>query len=129
MKNLKITLAVVLFSLVSTSVVAQERKLEKEETKVENAKHFKITKEKLALTKDEEVKFKEISKKYGDKIKEIRNSDADKSVKFKQLKELKSQKDEEMKAFLSESQFKTYLELKEEKHNRMKDKMKNRKEE
>ena len=129
MKNLKITFAIILFSLVSNSIVAQEQKLEKEDRKVEMAKQFKIDKEKLALTPDQEIKFKEISKKYGDKIKEIRNSDADKKDKFKQMKELKSQKDAEMNAFLSESQFKTYLELKEERHDRMKDKMKNRKEE
>ena len=129
MKSLKITLAVVLFSLVSNTIVAQEQKLEKEDRKVEMAKQFKIAKEKLAFTTDQEIKFKEISKKYGDKIKEIRNSDGDKKDKLKQMKELKSQKDAEMKAFLSESQFKTYLELKEERHDRMKDKMKNRNEE
>ncbi len=125
MKNLKITLAVVLFSLVSNTIFAQEQKLENEDAKVEMAKQFKIAKEKLALTPDQEIKYKEISKKYGDKVKEIRNSAADKSVKFKHIKELKSQKDAEMKTFLSESQFKTYLELREERHNKMKDKKKN----
>jgi hypothetical protein len=129
MKNLKITFAIIVFSLVSNTIVAQEQKLEKEDRKIEMAKQFKIAKEKLALTPDQEIKFKEISLKFGDKIKEIRNSDEDKKTKFKQLKEIKSQKDAEMKAFLSESQFKTYLELLEERHDRMKDKKRNRKEE
>ncbi len=129
MKNLKITFAIIVFSLVSNTIVAQEQKLENEERKIEMAKKYRIAKEKLELTPDQEIKYKEITVKFGDKVKEIKNSDGDKKTKFKQLKELKSQKDAEMKAFLSESQFKTYLELKEERHDRMKDKMKNRKEE
>ncbi len=129
MKNLKITFAVVLFTLVSSTIIAQEQKPEREDRKVEMAKQFKIAKEKLALTSDQEIKYKEISKKYGDKVKEIRDSKGDKKDKHKQMKELKPLKDAEMKAFLSESQFKTYLELRDERHDRMKDKMKNRKEE
>lgn len=125
MKYLKISLFVVFFSLISNSITAQEQKPSPEERKVEMAKQFQIAKEKLALTPDQEVKFKEISKKYGDKIKDIRDSEGDKKDKHQQMKALKPQKDAEMKAFLSESQFKTYLELKEERH----DRMKNRKEE
>ena len=128
MKKLKITFAVLFCILVSNAIVAQEQKSENEDRKVEMAKQFKLAKEKLALSPEQETKFKEISLKYSEKSKSIKNSDIDKSVKRKEMIQLKSEKNEEIKAFLSETQFKTYLELQKEKRDRMKDKMKNSKE-
>ena len=130
MKNLKITLIAVLVAFLSNGLVAQEKtdKPTKQERRAEMVEQFKIIKEKLALTPDQEVKFKEISKKYREKAKTIKDVEGDRKEKRKQIMEVKSQKDAEMKAFLSESQFKTYLEIKDDMKEKHKEKMKNRQE-
>ncbi len=128
MKKLKITIATVLLSMIGNLTIAQESSKMNVENKVEMAKQFKFAKEKLALSPEQETKFKEISLKYSEKFKSIKNSDKDKSVNRKEMKQLKSEKDSEMKAFLSESQFITYIKLQEERKDRIKEKMKNRKE-
>lgn len=129
MKHLKTAFAMLTFTLISNAIVAQETTPSPEEQKVEMAKQFKIAKEKLSLTPDQEIKFKEISKKYASKGKIIKDGEGDKKAKHKLLLELKSQRNAEMKTILSEAQFKTYLQLKDERRERMKNKMKDQNEE
>ncbi len=124
MNKLKITIATVLLSMIGNLAIAQETPEMNVDNKIEMAKQFKLAKEKLSLTPEQESKFKEIALKYAEKFKAIKNSETEKRAKHKEMKQLKSEKDLEMKAFLSESQFKTYQELQQERKERMKDRKK-----
>jgi hypothetical protein len=124
MKNLKTLFTIAFALIISLSINAQEKGTDLKTQKIENKKQLKIAKEKLKLSPEQEVKFKEISKNYKNKIKSIKDSDIDKKDKKQQIKDLRSQKDLEMKSFLNESQFKTYLDLKEERKENMIKKLK-----
>jgi hypothetical protein len=117
MKNLKLILALtILFTMSANIVTAQAT-----DKKAEMKEQMKAAKEKLALTADQEPKFMEISKKYALKMKEIKDGNQGKRDKFKAVKEIQSQKNEEIKMVLSEEQFKTYLQLQEERRAMMKE--------
>ena len=121
MKNLKLIGLIALFVTMSTTQIVAQEKVNKAEREAQ----FKIAKEKLALSPDQEVKFKEMNKKYGAKMKEI-NQESRKE-KIKTLKALKTEKDAEMKTLLSQSQYKTYLELQEDRIAKMKERRKEKK--
>ena len=115
MKKLKITLAVALFSLFATNLSnAQEAKPSPENRKAEMMNQMKLVKEKLGLTKDQEPKFKEISKKYGEKMKDLKNAEGERKDKLNQFRELNEAKNLEMKALLNSEQFKIYTEIQDE---------------
>lgn len=120
MKNLKLVAAMALFFGLSTvSVSAQEK-----DKKAQKMEQVKIAKEKLALTPDQEAKFMEVNKKYGSRMKAV-NQEARKE-RIKNLKTIKSERDAEMKSILSESQYKSYLELQEQRKAKIKERMKDR---
>lgn len=121
MKNFKLIGLIALFVTMSTTQIVAQEKVNKAEREAQ----FKIAKEKLALSPDQEVKFKEMNKKYGAKMKEI-NQESRKE-KIKTLKALKTEKDTEMKILLSQSQYKTYLELQEDRIAKMKERRKEKK--
>lgn len=117
MKNLKITLFLtILFSINCTLLQAQQN-----DKKAEMIAEMKVAKEKLALSDTQEITFKEVTKKYGLKMKNVKDSDASKRDKFKNIKSLRDEKNAEMKTLLSEEQYKAYLELQEERMAKMKD--------
>ncbi len=121
MKTLKTTFAVILFFIASNNLIAQEEMVAKEESKVEMAKNFKLTVEKLTLTPEQQTSFKEIALKFGQKMKAIKTSDSDKKTKRQELKSLKTEKDAEIKSLLSEEQFKKYLEMQSERREKIKE--------
>ncbi|MEO8236072.1 MAG: hypothetical protein ABI549_11705 [Flavobacterium sp.] len=104
-----------IFVLNSNNIVAQDNN-----RKDEMVEQIKIAKERLSLSEQQEFTFREITKKYVIKLKEIKNSEGSKREKFKKLKESKDEKDAEMKAFLSEEQYNTYLQMQEERKTQMK---------
>lgn len=115
MKNLKFTVALILgFLVVSNSLNAQSKPAISQDRKGEMVEQMKMDKEKLALSPEQEVKFKEISKKYAEKMKSLRADDEVKKEKMEAIQKLKSEKDAEMKSLLSETQFKTYTTIQEE---------------
>ena len=117
MKNLKFALIITfLLSLNSNVISAQEN-----DKKAEIVAEMKMAKEKLALSDTQEITFKEITKKYGLKMKAIKDSDVDKRDKFKSMKSIRSEKNAEMKTLLSEEQYKAYIESQEERKAKMKD--------
>ena len=66
MKNLKFTLALIIGLAISSNTIQAQTKPEMpEDRKVEMANQLKMDKEKLALSKDQEASYMEISKKYG----------------------------------------------------------------
>lgn len=70
--------------------------------------------EALQLTGERKEAFIEISDKYFEKMKTIRESKASRMSKFKELKSLQSDKNAEMEQLLSESELKTFKELQKE---------------
>ena len=117
MKNIKLAFIITfLFALHSNKAIAQDNN-----RKEEMIEQMKIAKERLSLSEQQEFTFREITKKYATKLKEIKNSDNSKRDKFKKLKEIKGAKDLEMKSFLSVEQYNTYLQMQEERKAQMKD--------
>lgn len=121
MKKLQSTLALVFFLMIGLTITAQEKKAVSDDQKQEVKEQMKIHKEKLALTDAQEVTYKEITKKYGGQLKAVRNGTDTKREKLKKAQEIQQQKNAEMKTLLSEAQYKTYLELQEERKARIKE--------
>ncbi len=114
MKDLKTLIAVVSFTVVAGTINAQEAKIDKAPMSLEMKQQIKLARQKLALTPEQEPKFKEISMKYGEKMRAVKNSEGEKKAKLLQMKELKAAKTEEMKGILTPEQFMTYTQMKEE---------------
>lgn len=121
MKNLKFTLAVIIgLAISSNSIQAQTKPAMPEDRKAEMANQLKLDNEKLALSKVQEASYMEISKKYGEKLKALRGNEEERKAKMKEVKDLRDQKDAEMKVLLSEDQFKKYKEIQEQRKEKMK---------
>lgn len=86
---------------------------------------LKVDKERLALTPEQEGPFIEISKKYALKLKDLKASDENRKYKFKKLKEIQGQKNEDIKSMLSNQQFITYLEIQSERKAKLKERRNN----
>ena len=116
MKNLKFALIITFLFLINSNVMnAQEN-----DKKGDVVAEMKIAKEKLALSESQEITFKEITKKYGLKMRALKNSNEPKRSKFKSMKSIKNDKNAEMKTLLSDEQYKAYIELQEERIVKMK---------
>ena len=116
MKNLKFALIITFLFLINSNVMnAQEN-----DKKGDVVAEIKIAKEKLALSESQEITFKEITKKFGLKMRALKNSDEPKRSKFKSMKSIKNDKNAEMKTLLSDEQYKAYIELQEERIAKMK---------
>ena len=115
MKKLKITVATALFALLfSSNVHAQLPMQDAPNKKAEMAAQFKQDREKLGLNPEQETKFKEISMRYGQKMKALKSAEGDKKSKFGQFKELRDAKNTEVKALLNADQFNTYMKIQDE---------------
>ena len=125
MKNLKLSLGILLFSiLASNTTQAQTAPKSADDKKQEIVNQMQENKARLALTPEQQIPFKNISKKYAEQIKEVRTSSLDRKEKFEKIKEIQTDKNAEMKALLSEAQFKTYLQMQDERKAKMIDKRK-----
>lgn len=127
MKNLKAVLAALAISAFVTNVQAQDRPKLTDEQRQEMKAQFEESKKRLALTPEQEKSFKEIHQKYAPEMKSVRKSESDKSDKRQKMKDLRERKDADIKAILSEQQYKTYLEMQKERHQKMRDKRKENK--
>lgn len=129
MKNLKMNLLknsiVLVIWLVSTVALAQDRK-PTEEQKAEFQKQLAIYLEELDLSEDQKIKFEEISKKYARQMKSLRDSDKGRLAKYKELKSIQKNKNEEMEVLLSEEQYEVYERMQEERMQKMKERRKNK---
>jgi hypothetical protein len=123
MKKFQILFAIALFTA-ATTVKAQDRPQLTEEQKQELAAQFQQNKERLALNPEQETPFKDISKKYAQEMKTVKESSDDRRDKFKKFKDIRDRKNIEMKGLLSESQYKIYLQIQEERIEKMKERRK-----
>lgn len=129
MKNLKLVFTALALSAFVCSIQAQDTKTTQapkhtEAQKQERKAKFEEMKTKLALTPQQEQSFKEINKKFREEIKGVKADEGDRGAKFEKIKGIRDRKDNEMKKILSEQQYKTYLEIQNERHQKMKDKRK-----
>ena len=81
----------------------------------------------LKLTDDQAAKVQDINLKYANKMDELHASTATKQEKMASMKTDDAAKDAEIKAVLNDSQYKSYLQKKEEMKKEMKEKMKEKK--
>jgi len=121
-KSHSIILAFFLMAFVQLN--AQIEKGVAEEQKQEVIEQFKANAARLALTPAQKEPFQSITKKYAEKLKLVRASDESKINKMKTVKALQSDKNAEMKGLLTETQFKTYLQIQDENIKKMKEKRK-----
>ncbi len=96
-----------------------------EEQKEEIKKNIEEYATALDLSEDQRPKFEEITKKYGEQMKAVKNGGGGKFQKYKKVKSIRKNKDAEMKSLLSKDQYKVYLEKQEEMQEKMKKKRNN----
>lgn len=75
----------------------------------------------LDLSEDQIPEFKEITLKYGKEMIALRESSKNRFMKYKEFKSLNKNRNEEMSALLTAEQFKIYLEIQGDLHQKMKE--------
>lgn len=108
--------------LMAFTVSAQNPKFNREKAKATIEAHI----ESLYLDKNQKIQFEEINKKHQKKLEKIKNSDQDRVTKFQYLKELRQERDEEMKLLLNEEQFKMHEQFKIQNKKKMREEFKMR---
>lgn len=119
MKKLKLISLSVVFVCTTTFLNAQTKQIS-DEKKIEHRKTFKANMEKLNLSEDQKTSFKAIQKKYGEKLRLVRQSEGDKSAKMSEIKAIMEQQNGEIKMILSESQYNDFIKMQEERKNKFK---------
>ena len=114
MKNVKAFLASLVLSLIFNAATAQEKRKLSDKKKQEMVKQMQENKDLLALTNEQQIPFRAITKRYAQRIKDLRGSLMDRQQKMDALKDIMSDKNGEMKTLLSEKQYEIYLQLQEE---------------
>ncbi|MDI1255080.1 MAG: hypothetical protein PSV16_03185 [Flavobacterium sp.] len=123
-KNTMLTFAIAfLFTIAANAQVQEEKKLS-DEQKQEIIENVKVNMDRLALTEDQKAPFKEITKRYAEKLKAVKASDDSKIGKLKAAKSIIDAKNAEMKTLLTAPQYKTYLEIQDERKQKLRDKRK-----
>ena len=123
MKSLKISSLIFALFLFSTSTTfAQSRadnltEEQKEELAASMEEYFSV----LDLSEEQKSEFEVIAKKYAEQMKAVKDSGGRRMGKFKKVKSIRNDKNEEMKELLSKDQFKLYLEKQKEMEKKMKD--------
>lgn len=125
MKTLKHILILAIVMLIGTSTVAQSGDFTAEQkTQFEEQQASYL--DELDLSEDQTEKFKEISRRYAGQMKSLKESDKSRLSKYKELKSIQKNKNEEMKTLLSEEQYQIYEKMQEEMKKKMKEKRKNK---
>ena len=103
--------------LISIKVSAQNSDFQKEKAKSSLEDQIEF----LNLNEDKETLFKEINAKYQLKLERIKISDNERFAKFRDLKKLINEKDQEIKLLLNKEQFKKYKLYQKENKNKIRD--------
>lgn len=125
MKTLKHILILAIVMLIGTSTVAQSGDFTAEQ-KAQFEEQLASYLDELDLSEDQTEKFKEISRRYAGQMKSLKESDKSRLSKYKELKSIQKNKNEEMKTLLSEEQYQIYEKMQEEMKKKMKEKRKNK---
>lgn len=105
--------AIAALLLVAFQSQAQQRQLT-EEQRQELAEQWQENKARLALTPEQEQPFKDITQKFAQQLKAIRESSASRRDKFQQARAVRDGKNKEMKVILTPEQYETYLDIQQE---------------
>ena len=126
MKLLKIlSLFFALFFISTNTTFAQSRATNlTEEQKEEIKKNLEAYAAALHLSEEQKPKFEEITKKYAEQMKAVKDSGGRPMSKFKKVKSIRKNKDADMKSLLSKDQYKVYLEKQKEIQKKMKERRK-----
>ena len=95
-----------------------------EEQKEEIKKNLEAYAAALHLSEEQKPKFEEITKKYAEQMKAVKDSGGRPMSKFKKVKSIRKNKDADMKSLLSKDQYKVYLEKQKEIQKKMKERRK-----
>ncbi len=120
MKNVKLILsAILLSSLFSVGVQAQEKAAVAPEKSQEAKSQGQQNVDRLGLTDEQQRSFREIIKRYAEQMRDVRKSVLTKEEKLTRLNEINLNRDAEVKVLLKEEQYKTYLQLQQERRAKM----------
>ena len=74
----------------------------------------------MELSESQKEAFREINKKYGEQMRNLRTSTADRRTKMEEVKSMSESRDSEMKTILTDEQFVTYKEIQQRRRESMK---------
>lgn len=112
MKSLKfVILFSALFCIASNTAFSQANLTEEEKKEV--AKSLKEYMAKLDLTDAQKPTYQEVTVRYKKKFTALKNSDAGKLKKYREMKDLVESKNTEMRKLLTKAQYEVYLEQQE----------------
>ena len=123
MKTIKHIITLTAAALIATTAAAQERGFTSEQKAQMEAK-LKNGFEKLNLTAEQKPKFEEITKRYGNQLIGLKQSNKGRLAKLKMYKSIQKNKDNEMRSLLSIDQYKAYEKAQEELRQKMRQKSK-----
>jgi len=123
--NLPQLIMLLLFVFTNASVYSQQKDIPSASERA--AKLTDWMKTNLQLTNDQVPKVQDINIKYANKMDELKNSPQGKRQKFQTLKNDDMAKDAELKQVFTDSQYKTYMTKKDELKKKLKQELKERK--
>ena len=121
MKNINRIIILGALALVTACAVAQNEGLTYEQ-KAQMEAVIKKSFEKLNLTAEQKPRFEEITKKYGNQMIRLKESNKGRFAKLKMLRDIENNKNNEMRTLLSTGQYKVYESIQEEIRQKMKQK-------
>ena len=119
MKNLKLSIAMLLISAAFSTKISAQAAEKKEAVQETPRQHFEENRARLEIKPEQQGAYKEISKRYAEELRDIRQSTLDKEQKMQKAKTLMDKKDQEMKGLLTAEQFKVYQQMQEERKIKM----------
>lgn len=122
MKTIK-SIAAAILLLISAAAIGQEKKMsDVQKTTMENySEEFTEYLNRLDLSEEQQPKFIEISKRYREQFKALKNSSKSRLSKYREYKGKQNNKNSEMKSLLSQEQYEVYLEVQEEVQKKVKE--------
>ena len=126
MKSLKVLSLLFAFFLVglNTSFAQSQASHLTDEQKEELTRSIEEYVAALDLSEEQKSEFEAITKKYAEQMKAVKDGGGGKLQKYKKVKSIRGNKNEEMKELLSKDQYETYLEKQEEMQEKMKQRRK-----
>lgn len=111
----KIVLGILLLAVTGINTLqAQEKQVVSPETKPTAVQQYQQNKDRLGLTKEQQTPYREITKRYAERLRQLKGSSLSAEEKREKMNVIFSEKEAEMKVLLTADQFKVYQQLQEE---------------
>jgi hypothetical protein len=121
MKKVLSPLMIMSFCLISMVTFSQQTKPDPEARAKRLSEKMKTE---LSLSESQYSKVYDINLKYAEKMKDLRGAEGDKHEKMTSVRDLNKNKNEELKAVLSEEQMSKYVAMRKEMKNKARDRRK-----